>query len=180
MNNDVAPQKAPPTYPCGEPPATGQTNEITPGLHWLRMPLPGSLSHINLWAIEDGDGWAIVDSGIRSEDVTAAWCEVFAGPLANRPATRVLITHMHPDHIGMAGWLTRKFDCRLWITRLEYLSCRVLVADTGREAPADGIAFYRRGGWSEEAIERYRARFGNFGKMTMLCLTVIAACTMAK
>jgi glyoxylase-like metal-dependent hydrolase (beta-lactamase superfamily II) len=66
----------------------------------------------------------------------------------------------------MAGWLTRKFGIRLWMTRLEYLMCRVLVADTGREAPEDGISFYRRAGWNEDAIEYYRTRFGNFGKTT--------------
>ncbi len=66
----------------------------------------------------------------------------------------------------MAGWLTRKFDCALWMTRLEYLTCRVLVADTGREPPKDGVAFYRRAGWDEEALEGYRARFGGFGKLT--------------
>jgi glyoxylase-like metal-dependent hydrolase (beta-lactamase superfamily II) len=154
------------SYPCGDPPATGQAREIAPGVHWIRMPLPGALSHINLWAIEDDAGWAIVDTGLRSEETTTAWCELFSGPLGGRVATRVLVTHMHPDHVGMAGWLTRKFGCRLWMTRVEYLTCRMLVADTGREAPADGIAFYRRSGWDAEALERYRARFGNFGKMT--------------
>jgi glyoxylase-like metal-dependent hydrolase (beta-lactamase superfamily II) len=71
---------------------------------------------------------------------------------------------MHPDHVGMAGWLTRKFGCRLWMTRLEYLNCRVLTADTGREAPDDAVHFYHRAGWSDAAIDNYRARFGNFGK----------------
>ncbi len=71
---------------------------------------------------------------------------------------------MHPDHIGLAGWLTRKYDARLWMTREEYLICRTLVADTGREAPEDAIRFYRRCGWPDAAIEDYRARFGNFGK----------------
>ena len=71
---------------------------------------------------------------------------------------------MHPDHIGMAGWLTRQHDCRLWTTRLEYVTCRMLVADTGREAPADGVRFYRAAGWDDAALEHYRARFGGFGK----------------
>jgi glyoxylase-like metal-dependent hydrolase (beta-lactamase superfamily II) len=53
----------------------------------------------------------------------------------------------------------------LWITRLEYLNCRVLTADTRHEAPEDGVRFYRKAGWTEEDIENYRARFGNFGKM---------------
>lgn len=167
MNDTTtSPKRGPLAYPCGEPPSICETREVAPGLHWIRMPLPNALSHINLWAIEDEGGWTIVDSGLRSEATTAAWCDLFAGPLGGRAVARVLVTHMHPDHVGMAGWLTRKFQCRLWMTRLEYLQCRVLVADTGREAPQDGISFYKRAGWSDEAIEQYRARFGNFGKMT--------------
>jgi glyoxylase-like metal-dependent hydrolase (beta-lactamase superfamily II) len=128
------------------------------------MPLPYALNHINLWTIADGDGVAIVDTGTRTEDVAATWHTLFAGPLAKQAPTRVFVTHMHPDHVGMAGWITRKFNVRLWMTRLEYLTVRVMAADTGREAPPDAIAFYRRAGWSEAAIESYRVRFGNFGK----------------
>jgi glyoxylase-like metal-dependent hydrolase (beta-lactamase superfamily II) len=84
--------------------------------------------------------------------------------LNDEPATRVLVTHMHPDHVGMAGWLTRHFDCRLWMSRQEYLTCRTLVADTLREAPPDGLRFYHRAGWNEDGLESYRARFGEFGK----------------
>jgi glyoxylase-like metal-dependent hydrolase (beta-lactamase superfamily II) len=154
------------SYPAGGPPDLGQAREIAHGVHWIRMPLAGALSHINLWALDDGGGWAIVDTGLRSDETTAAWCQLHSGPLAGRPVTRVFVTHMHPDHTGMAGWLTRKHGCRMWMTRLEYLTCRMLVADTGREAPADAISFYRQAGWDGDAIERYRARFGNFGKMT--------------
>ena len=130
------------------------------------MPLPFSLNHINLWAIADGEGWAIVDTGMQTTETASAWRALLAGPLGGRPVTRVFVTHMHPDHVGMAGWLTRRFGCRLWMTRLEYLTCRVLVADTGREAPADGVSFYRRAGWDDDAIEQYKVRFGSFGKGT--------------
>jgi glyoxylase-like metal-dependent hydrolase (beta-lactamase superfamily II) len=151
-------------YPFEGPPERGRSIEVAPGVHWVRMPLPYALNHINLWVLDDAHGWAIVDTGVRTEDTVAAWRELFAQAPDRRPLTRVFVTHMHPDHIGMAGWLTRKFGVRLWITRLEYLSCRVTVSDTGREAPPDGIEFYRRAGWGEAAIENYRARFGNFGK----------------
>ena len=83
---------------------------------------------------------------------------VAGGPLGGKPITRVFVTHMHPDHIGLAGWMTRKFDCRLWMTRLEYLNCRVLVADTGREAPEDGVRFFRAAGWSDGRRSRTTAR----------------------
>jgi glyoxylase-like metal-dependent hydrolase (beta-lactamase superfamily II) len=160
-----SPRPPGPVYPLGEPPPAGDARELAPGVFWLRMPLPFTLNHINVWAIEDGKGWAIVDTGVQSPESAAAWRSAIAGPLGGRPVTRVFATHMHPDHIGMAGRLTRKFGCRLWMTRLEYLTCRVLAADTGQEAPADGVDFYRRAGWGEDAIEHYRARFGGFGKL---------------
>jgi glyoxylase-like metal-dependent hydrolase (beta-lactamase superfamily II) len=135
--------------------------------------MPFALDHINLWAIRDGapndseSGWAIVDTGLQTLETATAWRDLLAdsGVLAQSRVTRVLVTHMHPDHIGMAGWMTRRFDCMLWMTRLEYLNCRVLTADTGREAPEDGVRFYRKAGWTEDDIENYRARFGGFGKM---------------
>lgn len=151
-------------YPFEAPPARGRTIEVAPGVHWIRMPLPYALDHINLWAIDDGRGWAVVDTGVRTEETALVWRELFANSPDERPLTRVFVTHMHPDHIGMAGWLTRKSGVRLWMTRLEYLSCRVMMSDTGREAPPDAIEFCRRAGWGPAAIETYRARFGNFGK----------------
>lgn len=152
------------TYPCGAAPEPGSATEIAPGVLWMRMPLPLQLDHINVWAIRDGDGWALVDTGIWSPATADAWRRLFTGPVAD-PVTRVFVTHMHPDHIGMAGWLTRKFGCRLWISRLEYLSCCVLCTDTGREPPEDAVRFYRLAGWNDENIESYRTRFGGFGKM---------------
>ncbi len=162
---DVTPADKPRlSYPFAAPPVTGERLEVAPGVHWLRMPLPYALNHINLWTIDDGAGYAIVDTGTRTDDVAQAWHALFAGALREQRPSRVIVTHMHPDHVGMAGWITRKFGVRLWMTRLEYLSCRVMAADTGREAPGDAIAFYRRAGWADAAIETYRVRFGNFGK----------------
>src|SRR6516225_4991861 len=167
MGSATAPNAAPKAalvYPFEAPPARGQTMEVAPGVRWIRMPLPYALDHINLWALDDGEGWAIVDTGVRTDDSILAWRELFAHAIDERPMTRVFVTHLHPDHVGMAGWLTRKFGVRLWMTRLEYLTGRVMVSDSGREAPPDAIAFYQRAGWSEAALEAYRARFGNFGK----------------
>jgi glyoxylase-like metal-dependent hydrolase (beta-lactamase superfamily II) len=152
-------------YPFESTPGIGQALQIAPGVLWLRMPLPMSLNHINLWALEDENGWTLVDTGMQTTEIAAAWGNVMSGPMTDRPATRVICTHMHPDHIGMAGWLTRRFNCQLWTTRLEYVTCRMLVADTGREAPLDAIRFYQAAGWDSTAIENYKTRFGGFGKM---------------
>ena len=151
-------------YPIKSRPEPGQAVEVAPGVNWLRMPLPMSLDHINLWALADGDGWTLVDTGMQTSQIAAAWEGVISGPMGGRPVRRVVCTHMHPDHVGMAGWLTRRFDCPFWMTRLEYVTCRMLVADTGREAPADALRFYRESGWKPADLEHYKARFGGFGK----------------
>lgn len=157
------------TYPFEHAPKLGEAVDIAPGVKWLRMPLGGALAWINVWAIADRTpdgtwGWAIVDTGISGLETRNAWRTALKGPLEGKPVTRVFVTHMHPDHIGMAGYLTRKFGARLWITRLEYITCRSLAADTGREAPEDAVTFFRGAGWDEEALEAYKAKFGGFGR----------------
>lgn len=152
------------TYPLDSAPDNGAWQAIDDDLIWLRMPLPITLEHINLWLVRDGDGWATVDTGMRTRETMATWAHVNDAVLDGQGLTRVMVTHMHPDHVGMAGWLCREFDIRLWMTRLEYFLCRMLVADTGREAPTDGVAFYRAAGLGEDQVERYKRLFGQFGK----------------
>jgi len=124
------------------------------------------LDHINLWALRDGEGWAVIDTGMDTPPTVEAWDQLLkpGGALGGLPITRVIVTHMHPDHIGLAGWLTREFDCDLWMTFGEYMNCRVLVADGGREAPVEEVRFYVRAGWHQQAIEHHKARFGGYGK----------------
>jgi glyoxylase-like metal-dependent hydrolase (beta-lactamase superfamily II) len=150
-------------YPYQTRPELGATVEIAPGVHWVRMRLPMQLNHINVWLLEDGDGWTIVDTGIRDQTTKDAWKTLFAGVMGARPVKRVIVTHLHPDHVGLAGWLARKFDVMLWMTRTDYLLCRALVADTGQEAPPEGIRFYKAAGFPEEALDTYKTRFGGFG-----------------
>ncbi len=137
---------------------------VADGIQWLRMPLPFALDHINLWLVEDDDGWAVVDSGIHSRTSKKVWRNTIADVMGGKPINHVVVTHLHPDHVGCAGWLTDEFDIDLWMTRDEYLLCRVLVADTGRTAPEEGTSFYHAAGFPAEAMHRYEEMFGMFGK----------------
>ena len=138
---------------------------VADGILWLRMPLPFDLDHINLWLLDDDAGWAVVDTGVASDKSKEMWRSTFAGAMKGRPINHVIATHLHPDHIGCAGWLTRQFDADLWMTREEYMLARVLVADTGKPAPEEGIRFYAAAGFSDEALARYKERFGFFGRL---------------
>ncbi len=151
------------SYPLGAPPTPGEAIQAARGVLWLRLPLPMQLNHINVYAIEDGEGWTVIDTGIRTPDSVAGWEAALAGPLGGRPVTRVICTHMHPDHIGLAGWLCERFDAPLLMTQLEYVTARMLVADTG-PAPEAGADFWRAAGWAEDRIDRYRQTYGLFAK----------------
>lgn len=150
-----------PAYEFTDTPESGTTQTVAAGIDWLRMPLPFALSHINLWLLDERDGLTIVDTGVDNEDSRAIWGTVLT-PKA--PVGRVIVTHLHPDHAGCAGWLCRERAAGLWMTREEYLLCRVLTADTGRSAPEAGVDFYRAAGFPEHALDRYQKMFGMFGK----------------
>ena len=151
-------------YKFDSTPEPGLAAEVADGLQWLRMPLPFVLGHINLWLLDDGKGWTIVDTGVGADDCKAVWEDTFTGVMQGIDATRVIVTHLHPDHVGCAGWLCEKFGVDLWMPRDEYLLCRLLVADTGRKAPEEGVHFYASAGFPEESMERYEEMFGFFGK----------------
>lgn len=151
-------------YEFAERPETGETQQVAPGLYWLRMPLPFSLGHINLWLLEDDGGWTIVDTGVHTEVTQSVWERVSTSVMQDLPVHRVVVTHLHPDHAGCAGWLCERFDAGLWMSREEYLLCRVLVADTGRPTPETGKKFYAAAGFPPEAMQHYQKMFGMFGR----------------
>ena len=142
------------TYPFGRrAPAVGEIVTIADGVGWARLPVPGSLKHINVWVLADGDGVALVDTGLDIPVSREAWEALIAGPLAGVNVTRIFCTHFHPDHIGLAGWLTERFDVPLWMTREEWLFARMLTADIRDVPPAEAIAYWRAAGWDEARIE---------------------------
>ncbi len=153
------------TYPFGSPPSSGEAVRVAPDVLWMRLAMPIALNHINVYAVEDGDGWALVDTGLDLVGTRAEWDALLAGPLGGRPVTRVICTHMHPDHIGLAGWLCERFDAPLVMPRLEYAMARMLLADTGQAAPEAGAVFYRAAGWDEQQVEGYRTGYGQFGRV---------------
>jgi glyoxylase-like metal-dependent hydrolase (beta-lactamase superfamily II) len=145
-------------FPTTEPPPFGTPQEVAPGVLWLRMPLPFRLDHINVHLIEDGDGWAVLDTGIGDERTQEIWEAVLAGPLRGRSLTRMIVTHYHPDHVGLAGWLARRFGLPLWMPRPEFLLSMALQyapADLGGET---WRPFYRRHGLDELTTSRLLER----------------------
>jgi glyoxylase-like metal-dependent hydrolase (beta-lactamase superfamily II) len=127
---------------------------------WLRMPLPFALNHINLWVLEDGDGFTLVDSGIDLPAVREAWERIAAVLFASRPPVRLICTHFHPDHMGLAGWLTERWGIALWATLGEWAFGRVLALEDDQQFLARALPFYRRAGFNAAQL-RLCAERGN-------------------
>src|SRR6185369_11983946 len=120
------------------------------------MPLPFALNHINLWALEDEGGRTLVDTGIADDTTRGLWEQLFAGPLAGRKVVRLIVTHFHPDHAGLAGWLTERFGVDLWMTRAEWLYARMLKQDVGPEMLEQQVEFYEKAGAPAEYLDGVR------------------------
>lgn len=159
-------------YPWDDAPAPGGVTTLRPGLHWLRMQLPFALDHINLWLLEDEvdgrRGFTQVDCGITSDDTRAAWEKLFDGFFGGQPLLRVIATHFHPDHLGLAWWLTRggdrhRWTAPLWMTATEYATGRLMSAgsdDTSGDAAARH--FERHGLVDPDALAKVRSRGGGY------------------
>lgn len=145
-------------HPWAEPPAAAQTLQLAPGIRWLRMPLPFQLDHINLWLLDDGDGWTVVDTGVALAPTRERWQQVFAEGLEGRPITRVLVTHFHPDHIGNAFWLAARWAADLWCTQTEWLTAQYALRSRDDADLDRRVAHFRRNGIPNDSLVKIRER----------------------
>jgi glyoxylase-like metal-dependent hydrolase (beta-lactamase superfamily II) len=133
-------------YPFPAPPGEGEAIAVADGVLWLRLPLPMALDHVNVFALDDGDGWTIVDTGMMTGRSRAIWQRLLDGPLGGRPVRRVIVTHHHPDHVGLAGWFQEALDAELWTTRTAWLYARMLVLDVQERPVPRSVDFWRAAG----------------------------------
>ena len=151
------------TYPWADPPPHGQITQVADGVLWLRLPLPMALDHVNIYILDDGDGWALVDTGMHWGQVGDLWQQVLDGPLRGKPVTKVISTHHHPDHIGFNGWFMGR-GAQLYASRTAYLFGRMLTLDVQEASTPDQIAFYQRAGMRADLLgKRISERPFNFG-----------------
>jgi glyoxylase-like metal-dependent hydrolase (beta-lactamase superfamily II) len=152
-------------YPYDTPPAEGQATEVADGVLWMRLPLPMALDHVNVYALRDGDGWALIDTGFDTKRTRNLWEELLAGPLQGLAITRLIVTHHHPDHIGLAGWFQGR-GAELVTTRTAWLMARMLVLDDQDRPVEETRRFWREAGMDDAVYEqRINERPFNFADM---------------
>ena len=150
--NDVANGKL--DFPFPDAPAEGEAIEVAKGVLWARLPLPMALDHVNVFAFEDPEGWTIVDTGFDTGKTRRIWEKLLAGPMGGKPVVRVIVTHHHPDHVGLAGWFQRDHGAELVTTRTAWLFARMLLLDEQMEPVDETLAYWRAAGMDREVYEK--------------------------
>lgn len=140
------------------PPSPGEVIEVSPGVFRTCLPLPGRPSHVNAWLLEDGEGWLLVDTGLCTDALQEVWRGIFASALGGRPVTRVLVTHFHPDHVGLAGWICARWQAPLLMPRSEWLKAWLLFTDDERAVTEHWVEFHRQAGGGPALLDFLRAR----------------------
>ena len=143
-------------YPHAELPASGEKIEIAPGVFWLRLPLPFQLDHINLWLLRDGAGWTLVDTGFPNDATRAIWRQVLDG--LDGPVKRLIVTHFHPDHLGLASWLMEQTGAPLWMTAGEFLTAHVVWHEVGGHGARFMVEQFRQHGLDGERLAKFAQR----------------------
>jgi glyoxylase-like metal-dependent hydrolase (beta-lactamase superfamily II) len=144
-------------------PDLGAAMEVTPGIYWHRMPLPFALNHINLWLLEDNNGWTVVDTGIAREEVEFEWRTLAKTYFfADKPLKRIIVTHFHPDHVGLAGWMCTEFGVRLWMPMTEWVYVRMSYLDDGKAQLGETLEFYKRAGLDDQISEQINNQVGRY------------------
>jgi glyoxylase-like metal-dependent hydrolase (beta-lactamase superfamily II) len=152
-------------HPFDTPPPQGEATEVAEGILWFRMPLPMALDHVNIYALADDDGWTLVDTGMDSKKSRAIWQTLLDGPLAGRPVARVILTHHHPDHVGLVGWFQNR-GAELLTTRTAWLYARMLTLDEQPYPSAEALQFYTRAGAPAAMVaQKAKERPFNFADM---------------
>ena len=140
-------------HPWPEAPEPGQPVEVAEGILWLRLPLPMKLDHVNVYALDDGSGWTIVDTGLSSRRTRDIWDGLVSGPLSGKPINRVVVTHHHPDHVGLAGWFRTEHGAEILASRTAWLLARMLCLDEQHRPDPETVAFWRAAGMAPEILE---------------------------
>jgi glyoxylase-like metal-dependent hydrolase (beta-lactamase superfamily II) len=149
-------------YPFEHYPAAGATIEVAPGVHWLSTPLPFRLRAINLYLLEDGDGWTIVDCGYSRPDVRQQWEQVWATTLQGKPVRRLVVTHFHPDHAGNSAWICERWNLRPWMTQAEWLTANLAMLDRKSGDLVERLDFYVANGMAPAEQQLVRERSSRY------------------
>ncbi len=148
-------------------PEPGTMVELAPGILWLRLALPFALNHVNIHIIDDGTGWTIIDSGVADDRTRAVWEEMLAGRLAGRPVNRLVVTHFHPDHVGLGGWLSEKLGVGVTMSQTEYLQSRLSRSRAGGVDSSPHRPFYVRHGLDEDQVHAVTVRGDSYQRLTV-------------
>ena len=152
----------------------GELARVNDDLIWLSLPLPFKLDHVNVYLLRDGAGWALIDTGIGTPQGKSVWLDMLGGPLSGLRISRVIVTHFHPDHLGLAGWFCDRYDAPLLTSTSTYILANNITAGVDRQYGDQHVRFLMRTGLDEKNARSYaQSRAADVDRVAALPATYI-------
>ena len=132
------------------PQPIGEVSRVVESVHQLKLPVPFPLEFVASYLIQDQDGWTIIDPGFDYPPAREVWESEAArmGLDLDSDVTRIIVTHLHPDHIGLARWLEERSGAPVWMLESEIANARhVWNPSRGKE---DFVRYMMRHGMDPE------------------------------
>ncbi len=146
--------KDPIEFPFTDAPLPGEVLEVSSGIFWVRMPLPTLIDHVNVYILEGKEDLTVVDTGLNFDVCKNAWKEILGKLFKNKPVRNIIVTHHHPDHVGLVGWFKRNYSSEVFSSRTSWLMARMLYLDKQLKPSAQAIDFWRKAGMDEENLTK--------------------------
>ena len=142
--------------------------KIKEGVYWVKLLLPSMISHVNVYILDDIDGITIIDTGLFCNSCIDHWRNILRNDFNSKYINRVIVTHHHPDHMGLMGWFKKNFNTEIWTSRSSWLTGRMLTLENKTVVSQEDLSFWLSAGMPSTFIEKKRLEkpfnFGDFVK----------------
>ena len=143
-------------YAFDDPPSNGEPMRVADDLYLLRLPLPFALDHVNVWLLEGDSGWTIIDSGLGTDQCLDIWEKILDGLLKSKPVEKLILTHYHPDHVGLSGDLVQRTGACVFMSRTEWLTANMLFHDTRGEMNSGMLRLFHQHGLPDNCFDQMK------------------------
>lgn len=135
----------------------GGVEQVAPGIWRITMPLPFALRWVNAYLLQGDGEYCLIDAGLATPDAEAFMLQgLVAAGISPPQLSTMVLTHAHPDHIGLAGRFQQASGAPVFMLRMERQRMQGIWAAEDSQAVESVSTYYIKYGMppEESALEK--------------------------